>query len=44
VSLVNACFRGAGDPTHRQVGDMYNRTRLTPKVKKLFAAWLRWNR
>ena len=28
----------------RQVGDMYNRTRLTPRVKKLFAAWLRWTR
>jgi len=28
----------------RQVGDMYNRTRLTPKVKRLFAAWLRWTR
>src|SRR5262245_17506487 len=24
----------------RQVGDMYNRTRLTPAVKRLFAAWL----
>jgi pyruvate/2-oxoglutarate dehydrogenase complex dihydrolipoamide dehydrogenase (E3) component len=28
----------------RQVGDMLNRTRLTPTVKKLFAAWLRWTR
>ena len=28
----------------RQVGDMYNRTRLTPRVKTLFAAWLRWTR
>jgi pyruvate/2-oxoglutarate dehydrogenase complex dihydrolipoamide dehydrogenase (E3) component len=28
----------------RQVGDMFNRTRLTPKVKRLFAAWLRWTR
>jgi len=28
----------------RQLGDMYNRTRLTPKVKRLFAAWLRWTR
>jgi pyruvate/2-oxoglutarate dehydrogenase complex dihydrolipoamide dehydrogenase (E3) component len=28
----------------RQVGDMYNRTRLTPRVKRLFAAWLRWTR
>ena len=28
----------------RQVGDMYNRTRLTLRVKKLFAAWLRWTR
>jgi pyruvate/2-oxoglutarate dehydrogenase complex dihydrolipoamide dehydrogenase (E3) component len=26
----------------RQVGDMFNRTRLTPRVKKIFAAWLRW--
>ena len=28
----------------RQVGDMYNRTRLTPVVKRLFAAWLKWTR
>ena len=28
----------------RQTGDMYNRTRLTPTVKRLFAAWLRWTR
>jgi pyruvate/2-oxoglutarate dehydrogenase complex dihydrolipoamide dehydrogenase (E3) component len=26
----------------RQLGDAYNRTRLTPFVKRLFAAWLRW--
>jgi hypothetical protein len=23
----------------RQTGNMYNRTRLTPKVKRFFAAW-----
>jgi pyruvate/2-oxoglutarate dehydrogenase complex dihydrolipoamide dehydrogenase (E3) component len=28
----------------RQIGDMYNRTRLTPFVKGLFARWLRWTR
>jgi pyruvate/2-oxoglutarate dehydrogenase complex dihydrolipoamide dehydrogenase (E3) component len=28
----------------RQVGDMYNRTRLTPFVKGLFVRWLRWTR
>jgi pyruvate/2-oxoglutarate dehydrogenase complex dihydrolipoamide dehydrogenase (E3) component len=28
----------------RQVGDMFNRTRLTPTVKSVFAAWLKWNR
>ncbi len=28
----------------RQLGDAYNRTRLTPVVKRLFAAWLRWSR
>ena len=28
----------------RQTGDMFNRTRLTPRVKRLFAAWLRWTR
>lgn len=28
----------------RQVGDLYIRTRLTPLVKRLFAAWLRWTR
>ena len=24
------------------IGDMYNRTRLTPTVKRLFGTWLRW--
>ena len=28
----------------RQLGDAYNRTRLTPLVKRVFAAWLEWNR
>jgi len=28
----------------RQLGDMLNRTRLTPGVRKAFAAWLRWTR
>ena len=28
----------------RKIGDAYNRTRLTPRVKRLFAAWLRWGR
>jgi pyruvate/2-oxoglutarate dehydrogenase complex dihydrolipoamide dehydrogenase (E3) component len=28
----------------RQLSDAYNRTRLTPFVKRLFAAWLRWAR
>jgi pyruvate/2-oxoglutarate dehydrogenase complex dihydrolipoamide dehydrogenase (E3) component len=28
----------------RQVGDMYNRTRLTPAIKRLFGVWLRWTR
>jgi pyruvate/2-oxoglutarate dehydrogenase complex dihydrolipoamide dehydrogenase (E3) component len=28
----------------RKLGDAYNRTRLTPFVKKLFATWLRWTR
>jgi hypothetical protein len=28
----------------RKAGDAYNRTRLTPGVKKLFGAWLRWTR
>ncbi len=28
----------------RQVGDLYNRTRLTPLVKSLFARWLGWTR
>lgn len=28
----------------RQVGDLYNRTRLTPKVKNLFGKWLEWTR
>jgi pyruvate/2-oxoglutarate dehydrogenase complex dihydrolipoamide dehydrogenase (E3) component len=28
----------------RKVGDQYNRTRLTPRVKKLLECWLRWSR
>jgi pyruvate/2-oxoglutarate dehydrogenase complex dihydrolipoamide dehydrogenase (E3) component len=28
----------------RKLGDAYNRTRLTPVVKGLFARWLRWTR
>jgi len=28
----------------RKLGDAYNRTRLTPGVKRLFDAWLRWTR
>ena len=28
----------------RQAGDAYNRTRLTPFVKKLFTRWLAWTR
>ena len=28
----------------RQAADAYNRTRLTPFVKKLFSTWLAWTR
>jgi pyruvate/2-oxoglutarate dehydrogenase complex dihydrolipoamide dehydrogenase (E3) component len=28
----------------RKTGDAYNRTRLTPLVKRLMTAWLRWQR
>jgi pyruvate/2-oxoglutarate dehydrogenase complex dihydrolipoamide dehydrogenase (E3) component len=28
----------------RKTGDLYNRTRLTPFVKKLMARWLAWTR
>lgn len=28
----------------RKLGDAYNRTRLTPFVKKLFERWLKWTR
>jgi len=28
----------------RRLGDAYNRTRLTPPIKRLFARWLRWTR
>jgi pyruvate/2-oxoglutarate dehydrogenase complex dihydrolipoamide dehydrogenase (E3) component len=28
----------------RKLGDAYHRTRLTPRVRRLFAAWLRWTR
>jgi pyruvate/2-oxoglutarate dehydrogenase complex dihydrolipoamide dehydrogenase (E3) component len=28
----------------RKAADAYNRTRLTPTIKKIFSAWLRWTR
>lgn len=28
----------------RKVGDLYNRTRLTPFIKNIFTHWLRWTR
>jgi pyruvate/2-oxoglutarate dehydrogenase complex dihydrolipoamide dehydrogenase (E3) component len=28
----------------RKVGDLYNKTRLTPTVKNLFQRWLSWTR
>lgn len=28
----------------RKLGDQYNKTRLTPLVKRLFSAWLKWTR
>lgn len=28
----------------RKIGDAYNRTRLTPRVKSIFERWLRWTR
>jgi hypothetical protein len=28
----------------RQTGDLYNRTRLTPRVKNLFSLFLKWRR
>ena len=28
----------------RRIGDAYNRTRLTPRVRRLFEMWLRWTR
>ena len=28
----------------RQCGDAYNRTRLTPGVRRLFGRWLEWTR
>jgi pyruvate/2-oxoglutarate dehydrogenase complex dihydrolipoamide dehydrogenase (E3) component len=28
----------------RQLGDAYNRTRLTPTIKNAFAKWLNWTR
>ena len=28
----------------RKLGDVYNRTRLTPFVKSLFKKWLAWTR
>ena len=35
-------------PTHadaiRKLGDAYNRTRLTPRIKRLLGIWLAWRR
>ena len=28
----------------RKIGDEYNRTRLTPRVRALFEKWFRWTR
>jgi hypothetical protein len=28
----------------KKLADAYNRTRLTPSLKKLLTAWLRWRR
>ncbi|REJ70320.1 MAG: FAD-containing oxidoreductase, partial [Planctomycetota bacterium] len=28
----------------RKAGDLYNRTRLTPRVAALFKTWLAWTR
>jgi hypothetical protein len=28
----------------RKLGDLYNRTRLPPAVKRWLATWLRWQR
>ena len=28
----------------KKVADGYNRTRLTPRIKQIFGAWLRWAR
>jgi hypothetical protein len=28
----------------KRVADAYNRSRLTPRVKRIFAKWLRWTR
>jgi pyruvate/2-oxoglutarate dehydrogenase complex dihydrolipoamide dehydrogenase (E3) component len=28
----------------RKLGDQYNRTRLTPRVKRIFERWLAWTR
>ncbi len=30
--------------TFRKLGDQYNRTRLTPRVKRIFERWLAWTR
>ncbi len=30
--------------TIRKIGDMYNRTRLTPRLSRLFRRWLSWTR
>ena len=56
VSVTMAAKLGLGKIAHvihpyptiadaiRKCGDAYNRTKLTPKVKKVFEKWLSWSR
>ncbi|MGE3239481.1 MAG: mercuric reductase [Pirellulales bacterium] len=37
------CYPTQADAV-RKLGDRFNRTRLTPRIKKLFEVWLRWTR
>jgi len=38
------CGPSKGIISAARVGDRYNRTKLTPTVKRLFDRWLGWNR
>ncbi|PON19236.1 mercuric reductase [Candidatus Entotheonella serta] len=43
LSKVILPYPTQAEAVHK-TGDLYNRTRLTPRVKKIFGTWLKWQR